>query len=77
MKCNPAESVKNCKIPTIFFHGDKDGFVPYEMSIENYNNCPAPKKLIITPNADHGLCYPVDEEKYVSELKEFAKEYWQ
>ena len=68
--------MKNCKIPVIFFHGDDDRFVPYEMSIKNYEACAAPKKMVLTPSAGHGLCYLTDREGYLKELREFEKEYW-
>ncbi len=66
-----------CRVPVIFYHGDTDDFVPCEMSRENYAACPTPKRLVITPGAGHGLCFPADEEGYVAALKEFAKDYWE
>lgn len=71
---SPVEQVKKSKIPTIFFHGDADGFVPCEMSERNYEACAAKKKLVIIKNAAHGLSYPVDKEYYVKEAKEFFEE---
>ena len=69
---SPIDSLKSCKLPVIFFHGDEDAFVPYEMSVENYNACSFPnKKLVTIRGAGHGLCYPVDPEKYLSEMREF------
>lgn len=74
---SPIEAVKDCRIPIIFVHGDKDDFVPFEMSKEMYEACPLEKKrLIKIPNAGHGLAYPVAREKYVEALKEIAAE-WQ
>jgi fermentation-respiration switch protein FrsA (DUF1100 family) len=69
---SPIDSLKSCKLPVIFFHGDEDAFVPYEMSVENYNACSFPnKKLVTIRGAGHGLCYPVDPEKYLNEMREF------
>ena len=62
------------QVPTIFFHGDTDDFVPHEMSVENHAACPAPKCLVITPGAGHGLCYPADPEGYIAAVKEFYAE---
>ena len=73
---SPIEAVKHCTVPAIFFHGDKDGFVPCEMSIANYNACSSKKKLVIVPGADHGLCYPANEEEYLRQLDEFGQKYW-
>ena len=67
------DSLKNCKLPVIFFHGDKDDFVPLEMSKRNYEACVSRKKLVIIEGAGHGLAFPVAQEKYVNEIKEFFK----
>ncbi len=70
----PVEAIKNCKLPVIFFHGDTDDFVPWEMSRENYQACTAPKRLVITKGAGHGLCYLVDPQEYLENLAEFFTE---
>ena len=71
------KALRNATLPVIFFHGDTDDFVPCEMSDENYAACAAPKRLVITPGAGHGLCYPADEEGYIAAVKEFDERYWQ
>lgn len=69
---SPIEQVKKSNIPTIFVHGDHDGFVPMEMSDRNYNACSAkPKKLLIIEGADHGLAFPVGRDGYKQKLREF------
>ncbi len=69
---SPIESMKKCKLPVIFFHGDTDDFVPCNMSEENYAACAAEKKrLVIIPGAGHGLCFPVNQEIYLKELDSF------
>ena len=69
---SPIEAVKRTKLPVIFFHGDADAFVPCQMSVDNYNACQSEKKrLVIIKGAGHGLCYVVDKEEYVRELKDF------
>ena len=70
---SPIESMPNCRVPVIFFHGDEDAFVPMSMSEENHAACTAPKKLVITPKAGHGLCFPVDVDTYVEEIAAFFK----
>lgn len=70
---SPVEAMKNCRLPVIFFHGDADDFVPCEMSRINYEACAGPKRLVTVPGAGHGLAYPVDQEKYLKELREFQK----
>lgn len=68
---SPIEAMKHCRLPIIFFHGDTDDFVPFEMSEENYEACTAQKRLVKTPGAGHGLCFPKDPETYLSELHAF------
>lgn len=69
------EAMKTCKIPVIFFHGDSDDFVPWQMSQANYDACSAPKKLVLVPGAGHGLGYLVEPEKYLQALRDFNI-YW-
>ena len=72
---SPIESMKNTKLPVIFFHGDADDFVPAYMSEQNFAACASEKKrLVITPGAGHGLCFPVDREAYLTALREFFGE---
>ena len=70
------KALAKATVPVIFFHGDTDDFVPCEMSRENYAACAAPKRLVVTPGAGHGLCYPADEEGYVAAVRAFDTEYW-
>ena len=72
---SPIESMKSTKLPVIFFHGDTDDYVPCYMSEENFAACTSEKKrLVITPGAGHGLCFPVDTEAYLTALREFFGE---
>ena len=73
-KRSPLKSMKECKLPIIFFHGDTDEYVPCYMSEENYNACVSEKKrLVVTKGAGHGLCFIVDMDGYFRELDEFFK----
>lgn len=67
------EAVKNAKVPIIFFHGDTDTLVPYEMSNNLYELCNQKKRLVIIPNAGHGVAYLVDPDKYIQEFEDFLK----
>lgn len=67
----PVQALEKCTLPVIFFHGESDDFVPWEMSLENYNACQGPKRLVTIPGAGHGLSYPVAPQKYVEELADF------
>ncbi len=68
---SPIAGMRNARLPVIFFHGDADDFVPMEMSRENHAACVSEKKLVITPGAGHGLCYPADRDGYIGAIREF------
>lgn len=72
---SPEEAMARCRVPVIFFHGEDDRFVPCWMSQKSYEACAAAKKLVTTPDAGHGLCYLVDKEQYLSEIRAFEKEW--
>ncbi len=71
---SPLEAMEKCALPVIFFHGDKDDFVPCEMSEENFAACTARKQLVKIPGAGHGLAFPVDQALYLKELGAFFAE---
>ena len=56
-------------LPVLFIHGDKDQFVPYEMSAVNYGiakeHCDA--SLLTVKGAMHGIAFLVDKESYLRE----------
>ncbi|MBQ8413908.1 MAG: alpha/beta hydrolase [Clostridia bacterium] len=69
---SPIEQVKKSNLPTIFVHGDRDFFVPLEMSKTNCDACNASKKeLYIVEGAAHGLAFIVAGDKYLDKLHEF------
>jgi len=67
----PLEAMARCKKPVIFFHGEKDDFVPCEMSKACFQACASRKMLVTIPDAGHGLAYPVAPERYVQALRDF------
>ena len=71
----PEEAVKHSRVPILFIHGESDDFVPCEMSRRNYAACTSLKKLYTVPKAGHGLCYPVDRDKYIQTLQEAEAEW--
>ena len=67
------EAMKTCTKPVIFFHGDNDHFVPWEMSKINYDACASEKKrLVVVPGAGHGLSYLIDQDRCQKELRDFV-----
>ncbi len=68
----PIDAIKKCTLPIIFYHGDQDDFVPYEMSKRNFDACFSEyKRLITIEGAAHALCYITSKEKYENTLREF------
>ena len=67
----PVDAVKKCKVPVIFYHGEDDDYVPWEMSKINFDACASRKRLVIVPGAGHGLAYPVAPQEYLREAREF------
>ncbi len=64
-------AVSEIQVPVIFYHGKTDDFVPCSMSEKLYAACNAKKRLVIVPDAGHGLAFPVDQEGYLQTLGEF------
>lgn len=68
------EAMEHCTVPVLFIHGGDDRFVPCRMSVENYEHCAAEnKRLLIVPNAGHGISYLLDREAYLAALNGFLK----
>jgi len=66
---SPVEAMRHCRIPVVFIHGEDDGFVPCDMSRQNYEACAAEKELYTVKGADHGLAYPIDPEGYKTAMR--------
>ena len=64
-----------CPVPVLFIHGTADAFVPVEMTLENYEACTAPKKLLLIPGAGHGMSYFLDGDAYRSAILEFWQQW--
>lgn len=60
--------------PILFIHGAADTFVPVEMTLQAYEACRAPKKLLIVEGANHGMSYLMDREAYEKAVLEFWEE---
>ncbi len=65
------ESMKNCKIPVLLIHGEKDTFVPCEMSHRAFKCCNDKCRLVTVENAYHAMSFLVDEDKITEEIKKF------
>lgn len=64
-----ADCLKKNRLPILIAHGKKDGFVPYEMSEENFRSCGDGAALFTSEEADHGLAFLRDREGYMKEIR--------
>ena len=69
-----SDAMKNCETPILLIHGKDDGFVPYSMSIENYNASTNDTSLLLIDGANHCLSYYVDRKNYTKTVKKFIKD---
>lgn len=65
------EAVKRCKIPTLFIHGSKDGFVPFEMLDKLYNAAACEKEKLVVEGAVHAQSASKDPELYWKTVEAF------
>lgn len=70
---SPVEAVRRTRVPILLVHGEADSFVPCDMSREIYEACASPlKKRITFPQADHGVSFLTDRDRYMREVIEFT-----
>lgn len=70
--CSPLEAVKRSKTPTLFIHGERDAFVPYEMMDILYNACAAEKEKLSVPDAEHDQSCAMHPEMYWEKTDAFV-----
>lgn len=70
-ECDSYIGVKHTELPVLIFHGDKDLFVPCEMSKEIKRINPEKVRLEIVPDAGHGLAYVVNPTQYETAILDF------
>lgn len=69
-----AKAVKSSKLPILLIHGETDSFVPCQMSEEVFNARPAGIQRHTFPDADHGISYLADSDRYRKIVTDFAAE---
>ncbi len=74
-KASSIEQLKKSKTPTIFIHGDKDTFVPYEMLDKVYEACASEKEKITIAGSPHARNSCTDPELYWTSVKNFIIKY--
>ena len=74
-EASAVEQLKKSKTPTIFIHGDKDTFVPYEMLEKVYEACASEKEKVTIENSPHARNACVDPELYWNSITNFINKY--
>lgn len=74
-KNRPVDAVSRSVTPTLFIHGEKDKFVPYEMLDVVYNACTAEKKKVSVPDAAHAESNKVHPEIYYPNIYDWFSKY--
>lgn len=74
-EASAVEQLKKSKTPTIFIHGDKDTFVPYEMLDRVYEAAACEKAKVTIPDSPHARNACVDPELYWNSILEFINKY--
>ncbi len=69
--CDTRDIMRKNTIPIFFAHGKDDNYVPWRMSVENYEACAAHKELFLVEGAGHGEAYLVDGDGYRDQLQAF------
>lgn len=66
------DELAKSRTPLLLIHGKGDTFVPYSMSEELYQKYGClDKELLLFNEANHGLSYFYDNERYVNKVNEF------
>ena len=65
---NTRKTLAKNKLPILIVHGEKDDFVPCHMSKDAYEACSGPKKLLLVKEADHGVSFLVEPDRYSNEI---------
>lgn len=68
------DAMQTCEIPILFVHGKADAFVPPEMTLENYEACKSPRRLLLVEGANHGMSYLTDPQTYETAVRDFWQE---
>ncbi len=69
------DAMKECRYPIFFIHGKKDDFVPYEMSVRNFEACASEKKKFYSSDkAGHGMCYLENRTALQQEIVSFLND---
>lgn len=74
-EASAVEQLKKSKIPTIFIHGEKDKFVPYEMLDKVYEAAACEKEKVTIPDSPHARNACKNPELYWSSIINFINKH--
>ena len=63
------KAMEKNRLPILFAHGTGDKLVPHTMSQKAFDACRALKNIVLVENADHGLSYVTEAERYTDAIK--------
>lgn len=64
-------AVSRTEIPILYIHGTSDGFVPCQMTENNYNSTSSDAGVLFIENASHAGAYLTDKRRYENQVKMF------
>ncbi|MDR5658446.1 alpha/beta hydrolase [Serpentinicella sp. ANB-PHB4] len=70
----PIKDVEKSDIPMFFIHGEKDDYIPSEMSIKMYNVKQGIKKSFFPENVEHARAYVKNKKVYEVLVRNFIEE---
>lgn len=73
-EASTTEAMKTNKLPILFAHGTADSLVPHRMTQSAFDACEAKKYLVLAENAEHGMSYLIDYDRYSSAIQKLFEE---
>lgn len=70
----PERELQKNHRPILFIHGERDVYVPTQMSRINYNNNAGPKRLWIVPSAVHAESFWINPYHYQTHVARFLED---
>lgn len=67
-EASAVRQLKKCKIPMLFIHGTKDGFVPFSMLQKVYDAHPGKKDMYVVEGVDHCDAVNADVSQYYEKV---------
>ncbi len=67
--------MRQCRIPVLFIHGEKDELVPSSMALRLYGAARCEKQLLIVPEAGHAEAAEKAPELYWDTIRTFIEKY--